>query len=151
MPDGRLHETIFVEMAAAFEIRDRLHATAIEAERDGTPVPPPPPQPSEVQRWMEIAYGDPFLEDAFIYFGKAVDWFDIYKALECLILRFGGGSESAFLELAWTPKADVKLLKQTANWARHARRKFDLPEKPMPIREARKLMAKLLRRALNEP
>jgi hypothetical protein len=147
--DGRLHRTIFAEMAV-FETGDRLHATATVIGPDGKPVPQPPPQASEVQRWMEIADGDPLLDDAFIYFGKAVDWFDIYKALECLILKFGG-SENAFLELSWAPKADVLRLKQTANWARHARRKFDPPENPMPIREARELMAELLRRALNEP
>ena len=46
-------------------------------------------------------------------------WFDIYKALECIMGRFGG--ESAFIALDWAPREDVKRLKQTANWARHAR------------------------------
>jgi len=75
--DGRLHRTLFAEI---FESRDRFfHATVTVIGPDGKPVPPASPQPSDVQRWMAIADDDGLLEDAFIYFGKAVDWFDIYR------------------------------------------------------------------------
>jgi hypothetical protein len=147
--DGRLHRTVFAEMAA-FEVGGKMHAIATVIGPDGKLVPPPPPQPSEVQRWMAIADGDGLLEDTLIYFGKAVDWFDIYNALECLILRFGGGSERAFLARAWGPEPDVVRLKQTANWARHARRKFDPPQNPMALEDARRLLGQLVRRAFIE-
>jgi hypothetical protein len=72
-------------------------------------------------------------------------WFDIYKALECLMHRSGG--ETAFIALDWAPRDDVKLLKQTANWARHARRKYPEPSPATTEQEAKDLMSRLLRKA----
>src|SRR5262249_7510267 len=46
--------------------------------------------PSEVQRWSAIADQETLLDDALTYFGRATDWFDIHKALECLEEKFGG-------------------------------------------------------------
>ena len=46
------------------------------------PIPPSPTVPSEVQAWATLADDDELLEDALIYFGRATDWFDIYKTLE---------------------------------------------------------------------
>ena len=116
---------------------------------DGQPVPAPPPQPSEAQRRVKLTEDEVWLDDALTYFGRATDWFDIYKALECLILRFGGG-ETAFLALNWAPGTEVQRLKRTANWARHARRRFERPENPMEFKEARQLLGQLLRRAFEE-
>jgi len=120
---------------------------------DGKPVPPAPPQQSDVQAWMGLAEADDFLDDALVYFGMATEWFDIYKTLETLILRFGGQekkAEEVFLSLGWAPKLKIKLLKRTANWARHAKRKNKRPSKPMELREARQLIGQLLRCALLE-
>jgi hypothetical protein len=148
-PDGSLHPTIFAE-PVPFEARGKFSAAASLIGPDGKSVPTPPPQPSEVQRWAAIVDSDDLLADAVIYFGKASDWFDIYKALECLILRFGQRSESTFLALGWEPESDVLRLKRTASWARHARRKFDPPQNPMALEDARGLTGRLLRRALLE-
>ena len=126
-----------------------MHASATVIGTDGKPVPPPPPQPSEVQKWTTLAENDDLLDDAFIYFGRATDWFDIYKTLECLILRFGG-SESAFLALGWASATEVTRLKRTANAARHAKRKFGPPPNPISLEDARTLLGQLLRRALKE-
>jgi len=107
------------------------------------------PQPSQAQRWAAIAENDELLDDALIYFGRlgasarnpeATDWFDVYKALECLLLRFGG--EAAFLKLNWAP--DIARLKRTANWARHARRKYPQPTNPMDFKDARTLLGNLI-------
>jgi hypothetical protein len=147
--DGKQHPTFFPASASA-ELRGsggmRVEVTPIGT--GGKPVSPPPPQPSEVQRWAAIAEGDDLLDDGLIYFGKADDWFDIYKSLECLIERFGGGKERAFLDLKWEPEAEVKTLKQTANWWRHARRLFDPPPNPATLKDARVLLGRLLQRAL---
>jgi hypothetical protein len=131
---------------------------------DGEPVAPSHPQPSEVQLWAAIAQEDLLLHDALVYFGRisqrpagpvteVPDWFDIYKALECLEKRFGG-NETAFRNFAsdrnWASRSELDLLKRTANWARHARRKFDPPPNPMGFKEARELLGHLLRRALEE-
>ena len=92
--------------------------------------------------------GDDYLVDALIYFGRAslpepqqTFWFDIYKAFECLEKRFGGNNgEAGFLRLDWAPRKDLKLLKQTANWSRHARRTFWPPPHPTTEEEAKVLM-----------
>jgi hypothetical protein len=148
-PDGSLHRTAFLE-TVMFEARSSVVADSIHIGPDGQPVPPPPPQPSEVQRWATLADDQAWLEDALVYFGRATDWFDIYKALECLILRFGG-SEAKFLALNWAPATEVQRLKRTANWvARHAERKFDRAPNPMTLKEARQLVGELLRRAFEE-
>jgi hypothetical protein len=136
-PDGHLHKTMFVE-PAAFKLRDvTSHAAVLSVE------------------------GKP---DALIYFGRtqawlpagapqeaeATDWFDVYKALECIQRRFGG--EHAFLKLSWVPEAQLKLLRQTANWARHSRNNpaFPRPDPAMEYETARMMLGKLIRRAFSE-
>jgi hypothetical protein len=146
MSDGKAHETIFAK-TGVIELRGgKVRATAVVIGQDGKPVPPSSAQPSEVQRWTMAVENDDWLDDALVYFGRATNWFDIYKTLECLIGRFG--SEFEFLKLDWAPAADIKLLKRTANWARHAKRKIDRPTSPMALKEAQTLLAHLLRRAL---
>jgi hypothetical protein len=134
-----------------FKDRDFFMSSTVTAiGLDGQPVPPPPPQPSEVQRWAMLADNEILLDDALIYFGRGTDWFDVYKVLECLILRFGEGNEAAFLALNWAPDTEVQRLKRTANWSRHARGKFERPPDPMELEEARGFVGRLLRRALAE-
>ena len=133
----------------------RLHAVGLALGQDEKPLPPPPAQPSEVQNWSATAQSDGLIEDALIYYGRATDWFDIYKALECLILKFGGGRsdgerEKTFKQLGWAPKKEIERLQRTANWLRHAQRKYERPSSPMLIQEARSLLGALLRRALTE-
>jgi hypothetical protein len=148
-PDGQLHRSAFAEIVGV-EARGKARAVAdaVVIGPDGTVVPPPPPQPSEVQRWAAMAENDDVLDDALIYFGMATDWFDIYKALECLILKFGGGKESAFFALGWASETEILRLKRTANLARHAKGRFDPLDNPMPLQDARELLGQLLRRAL---
>jgi hypothetical protein len=145
--DGTQHRTLFGEMKAV-ESRSKVRGFGVVIGRDGKPVPPPPPQPTEVQQWVEVAETDDLLNDALVFFGRPEDWFDIYKALECLCQRAGG--EHAFLALNWEPQSEVKRLKRSADWFRHARRKNDRLENPMPLSEARALLGKLLGRALRE-
>src|SRR4051794_36595208 len=102
-PDGGRRRIFFGEAHARARAKARAEGMAIGP--DGQPIPTPP-QPTEVQSWAEIAENDPLLEDALIYFGRATDWFDFYKSLECLILRFGGkkNGEAKFLALGWAPE-----------------------------------------------
>ncbi len=155
-PDGKVHRTVFAEVSALLG-RMRVVATAVTMGPDGNPTPEPPPGPSEAQNWAEIADGEEFLEDALIYFGRAYPavpgrhpptfWFDIYKALECLEKRFADGEVEEFRALGWAPKCKMRLLRQTANWARHARRKCPPPSRPTTEEEAKVLMRHLLRKA----
>jgi len=147
--DGKLHKHGFASTHIEFG-RFRMHAVGVVLGPDGKPLPPPPAQPSEVQNWSATAQSHVLIEDALIYYGRATNWFDIYKALECLILKFGRGREKIFKELGWAPKNEICRLERTANWHRHAQRKYRRPPSPMPIQEARSLLGALLRRALTE-
>ena len=106
------------------------------------------PRQSEVQHWSTVADKYERLHDALVYFGRATDWFDVYKALECLQDEFGG--EKKFLALNWVP-VQIKDLKHTANWAaRHRAGKFDRPSNPMSLDAARALLGQVIRQALTE-
>jgi hypothetical protein len=147
-PDGERHQTVFGGMAA-FEGRDKMRTEGFVIGLDGNPAPPSPPQPSEVQRWVATAEEDELLDDAIVHFGKGADWFEMYKALECLENKAGG--LHAFLALNWQPKEEIERLKYSANWPRHARRKEDRPARLlMNPNDARALLAQMLRRALHE-
>jgi hypothetical protein len=114
---------------------------------------PAPPEPSNPQRWLSIAAEDVLLADALTFFGRGDDWFDTYKALECLIGRFGGGKEGDFLALGWANAEKIKLLKWTADSWRHSPRgrpKVVPPPNPMERTAARDLLAKLIARAFDE-
>ncbi len=110
----------------------------------------PSPQPSEAQHCNKVAERDPLLAAALVHFGKSANWFDIYKALECLLQKAGG--ERAFLALNWEPENEVRRLKRTAdwerNWARHAKPRGKPPKDPMGLEDAHGLLGRLLRRAL---
>jgi len=101
----------------------RTKVGAVGVMIDGKANPPKPPEPSDPQRWLSIAAKDDLLADALRYFGRGDDWLDIYKALECLELRFGG--ETKLGGLGWASGTEIKLLKHNANYKRrHARLKY---------------------------
>jgi hypothetical protein len=146
-----VHRTVFA--TGGTYALSGAHGVSMTLGLDGKPMETPPKR-SDVQSWAAIADGDDLLEDALIYFGRAslsdpehppTFWFDIYKALECLMQRAGG--ETPFISLGWAPPEDVKRLKRTANWARHARRKFPKPSPATTEQEARDLMSRLFRKA----
>jgi hypothetical protein len=147
LSDGTRRRHVFAHRSEAARIRDRPTAQVFGA--DGKPKPQPPPAKSDPQRWLSIAAEDDLLADALTYFSRGDEWFDIYKALECLILRFCAG-EKEFLDLGWADAGEIARLKRTANFERHARRKFVPPPSPMGRTEARDLLAKLMARALGE-
>jgi hypothetical protein len=151
-PDGSRMRFNFLAMRAN-DGRDRMRATVVVTDPDGNPLPPPPPEPSAPQRWLSIAAEDDLLADALTFFGRSDNWFDVYKTLECLIGRFGGGKEDEFLALGWESKTKIGLLKRTADFWRHSPRgrpKVVPPPNPMEQTEARDLLAKLMARAFQE-
>jgi hypothetical protein len=83
--DGVLHRHVFVELFnASYELRGTAATVQIITYGpDGKPIASPP-QPTIVQSWAATVERDEWLEDALVYFGRSEDWFDIYKALECL-------------------------------------------------------------------
>lgn len=151
MSDGSRH--VFVQVSGTAKARSRVGAVGVAIGPGGKPAPPPPPEPSNAQRWLSIAAEDDLLADALTFFGRSDNWFDIYKALECLIGDFGGGKEDEFLALGWASKTKIGLLKRTADFWRHSPRgrpKVAPPPSPMEQTEARDLLAKLMARAFQE-
>lgn len=109
---------------------------------------PAAPTESLPQKWALAAASDPFIGDALSFFGGDQDWFDIYKALESLELKYGG--ERGLLELAWVERGRIKLLKATANSGpRHPARKYPPPANPMPLNVAQELIAELIAKAVD--
>lgn len=106
------------------EGRSRVTANGVIVRADGTIVPPPPPQASEVQQWLRLSDTHEILADALVYFSRA-EWFDVYKAIECLMTFVGG--EAALRELNWIDPAKFGDLKQTANSLDTARANLHRP------------------------
>jgi len=147
MADGSERRHVFAR-GASLVMRVRTRATAVVIGPDGKPKPPPPPEQSKPQQWLQIAATDEILADALTYYSRGDDWFDIFKALECLFLRFGG--EKQFLDLGWASKSQIELLRRTANNERHARLKNKSIPNPMDRSEARQLLSTLITRAFQE-
>lgn len=101
--------------------------------------------PSDPQRWVAAAVHDDDLVDALLLVGGELDWYDIYKVIECLEHKYGG--EHKLRALPWAPPS-LKRLKKAANWPRHRRRPTDAPIQRIPLKLARKEVTDLVRRAL---
>lgn len=143
--DGREHVTVFAEMIA-FELnRCVMRATAVVLGPDGRPVPPPPPQPSQPQVWNRLADADDNLSDLLDQFGRADNWYDIYKTIE-IAAHAVGGKQHLWRLLAPETRA-CRNLDQTANFYRHARG-VRPPEYSLTLNEAKPLLAWLVRRIL---
>ncbi|SHG10139.1 hypothetical protein SAMN05443248_0286 [Bradyrhizobium erythrophlei] len=144
-PDGTRNTTMMVA-TGKIEARARVSAEAVVTRADGTIIPPPPPKSSNAQDWIALAETHEPLADALVYFARA-EWFDIYKAVECLEDWVGGG-EAGLRDLNWIEKDDLKRLKRTANSYRHRRGgKHSPPEIPVSQSEAREMLAILIRKA----
>jgi hypothetical protein len=74
--------------------RARVFARAEVIRADGSVGPP---SPTPVQSRAARAAKDELLADALIFFGGNQDWFDIYKAIESLELKFQGSGGLAAL------------------------------------------------------
>jgi hypothetical protein len=111
-------------------------------------VPAPPPTQSKFQSWLQLSKQSDHLANALVYFGRG-EWFDMYKAVECLE-AFAGG-ESELKRKKWVKSTDLNLMKRTANcFHRHRRGAFEPPKNPMTLENARKMLAKLINCAFAE-
>lgn len=140
-PDGTRHHHVL--MAEHLEDRDRFGAAVIKiVGPDGAVVPDAPLQPSDIQRWTSIAGTNDHLADALVYLGRR-EWFDLFKAIECI--EDWAGGESALIKLGWMDKS----VKRTANSFRHRRGgAHSAPSPPATREEALRFVADLIRKAL---
>jgi hypothetical protein len=144
--DGTVRRHIFASWNE--QIRVRVRGTAMIIGPDGQEVIQPP-APSVSQRLLSSANQQEALADALAYLSKGPDWFDIYKALECLFHYAGG--EDRFLGLGFAPSVDIKRLKRTANDHRHARLRNRLrSEDAMPLSAGYDLLRSLVRHSLEQ-
>jgi hypothetical protein len=110
---------------------------------DGEVVPDAPAQPSDIQRWTSIAGTDDHLADALVYLGRR-EWFDLFKAIECI--EDWAGGEGALIGLGWMDRE--KRVKRTANSFRHRRGgAHSAPSPPAMHEEALRFVADLIRKA----
>ena len=88
------------------------------------------------------------MADALIYFARG-EWFDVFKAIECLEDRFGG--EKVLKEFGWISRAEFKGLKQTANSHRHRGGGKHTPNQmALDLPQARELLAKMIQNAFSK-
>jgi hypothetical protein len=78
------------------------------------------------------------------YIGNQPGWFQIYMAIECLEEMFGG--EHKLLKQAWAAKLSIKLLKQSANFHRHANAPD--PSGRLNLLQAQRSISEIVRAAL---
>ena len=102
--DGRLRVHVILAVGAAV-MRSRAHAPTVTLTIDGAPAPSPPPKESQVQRWAAISERHELLADALTYHSRA-EWFDIYKAIECLEDWLGG--EQDLRNQGWIKAGDPR-------------------------------------------
>lgn len=146
LPDGSRH--FFVTISANIVARAKASAVGVAISPTGTALPPPEPTESTAQKWLSQCDAHELLADALTYFSK-LDWFDIYKAIECLEDKFGG--EARLKKLAWISSSEIERLKWTANSLyRHRKGGRSPPPTPMTIEEARGALAILIRRAFEQ-
>lgn len=143
---GNQRAWIFAELHAnAGRARVRGTATVIVTGPDGQPLPPPPPEPSMPQRWNELAELNDDTSDLLDQYGRADNWYDIYKTIE--IAAHLVGSKHRLWRLAGAEAAKLKNLDRTANFFRHARG-APRPSSPVTLNEARPLLSWLVQRVL---
>lgn len=140
--EGKQHTTIFAEGLAIVAGRAVVRGVAQVLGPDGKPLPPPPPTPSNPQAWNTLADNDDNLSDLLEQFGRADNWYDIYKALE-IAAHFVGGKHR-LRQLLGDRAAEYRNLDQTANFYRHARG-ATLPERPTTMAEAKALLITIVR------
>jgi hypothetical protein len=102
LPEGWRQSSHGFPPAAATDLRVRINVDPA--------VPAPPPTRSNVQAWVELSERSDHLTDALIYAGRG-EWFDIYKAIECLE-AFAGGGESDLKRKRWVESEDLTLMKR---------------------------------------
>lgn len=143
--EGKQHTFLFAE--AAIELgRCVMRATAVVFGPDGKPIAPPPPTPSKPQDWNRLADVSDDVADLLDHVGRADNWFDIYKTIE-LAERIAG-NERKLVKLFAGTGIDVKRLKMSANFYRHAR--APRPTSPFSIMDARSTITYIVQRVLEQ-
>lgn len=142
--DGAGGRQIYLTLESAVMARSRVSAVGVAIGPDGTPVTSAP-APSVPQQNAVMAENDDRIADLLHYFGRADNWYDLYKTIECA--RTLSGGEDDLQALVEDIRPPMKRVKQTANFYRHA--STPRPAKPVTMEEARTFLAAMVRRVLD--
>ena len=121
--------------------------TIVVTDAAGNVIPPPPTTASVVQAWSTLASSDDVIEELLMHFARCDNWFDLYKTYELIKSRCGGEHE-LYAYTAWAPKAQVRRMRETANFYRHAT--TPRPTDPINFDDARNLLQAMLKGLLDE-
>jgi hypothetical protein len=143
---GRRHITVFAEAIGIALGRVRVFAAAVVLGPNGEPLPAAPPQPSDPQRWNELADKNDAVAELLAHFGRADNWYDIYKAVE--VAEELAGGEASLRRLMGDSGKAFKNMRTSANHHRHAR--AHRPQRLVSIAEAKSLLSQAVRVALQK-
>lgn len=138
--DGRIDANV----SASFAGRMRLSGfppTVTVHDKDGNLVGPAP-APTSAQQWIAAALDDEDIADLLTFFGRADNWFDLYKTIE-MAEKIEGGEH--VLRASFP---NLKLTKTTANSHRHAR--GHMPGGPVSFKEAHQVVGGVVRAVLGK-
>lgn len=135
--DGRLVRNYHLEAETA-HFRFGMGSARIQVFDSSGKLIESPPEPTTAQKRIKTALANKAIGDALLYCGSDPDWFDLYKAFECL--------RDAEL-LGADP---TKSFTQTATMFRHRKGRYDEPEKPMSLPEARSLLRRWISEAADK-
>jgi len=142
MRDGRLirHTLMRAETAHFTFGGGSAEFHVIIRDNDGNIIVPPP-TPTSAQSRYAASRTNELLTHALKYCAGEPDWFDLYKAMECL-------EQAGFTRRG---ESEMGRFSYTANWYhRHHDMKNPPPPKPMDLRDARRLLRARINQALDE-
>lgn len=109
-------------------------------------------EPTRLGAVLELCQSDKDVREALFYLGAGGNpWANLYKASEIVEDRLGGDPKAVFSK-RWCSRSEWNRFRRTANhqeaiglFSRHARKRTVPPADPMTVREARFLIARLLK------
>lgn len=117
--DGQLNRIKEAEVVEAVHLGGIVDAELLGP--DGKPKLQPPTRTSP-QIWNALAQSNELISEMLDHVGRADNWYEIFKAIECCEDLTGDG-EKGLLALMGDRASEVKNLKSTANSYRHASRR----------------------------
>jgi hypothetical protein len=142
---------LYVHAAAAATVRAQVHAAAVVVGSDRA-MESPAEHATQTATWMAIARRDDEVAYVLGLFARPtlVKLFNVLEAI-----RGDVGGEKTLEDTGWAAKGEIERFTQTVNIreaagdeARHGKRGFEAPKKPMSLREAQNLFGAIIKRWL---
>lgn len=138
--EGRIDAFISASFPARLRIVGRPPKVTVRDSLGNVVEPTPTPTPA--QQWVASALDNEDIADLLTFFGRADNWFDLYKTIE-MAEKIEGGEHALRANFP-----GLKLAKMTANSHRHAR--GYVPESPISFQEAHEVVGRVVRTLLSK-